>query len=47
MTGGAIANTKSYLKTTTYLDERTWKFAAGLADMHYARDAHGMIAWKN
>ena len=46
MTGGAIAGTKSYLKTTTVLDERTWNFTAGLADMHHARDAHGMISWK-
>ena len=46
MTGGAIAGTKSYLKTTTVLDETTWKFKAGLANMNHARDAHGMIAWK-
>lgn len=47
MTGGAIAGTRSYLKTTTVLDENTWEFKAGLADMHHARDAHGMISWKN
>ena len=47
MTGGAIAGTKSYLKTTTYLDERTWKFAPGLANMNHARDAHGIISWKD
>lgn len=47
MTGGAIAGTRSYLRTTTVLDEDTWQFRAGLADMHHARDAHGMISWKN
>jgi hypothetical protein len=47
MTGGAIAGTKSYLKTTTVLDENTFKFKGGLADMNHARDAHGMIGWKN
>lgn len=45
MTGGAIAGTKSYLKTTTVLDETSWQFTNGLADMHHARDAHGMIGW--
>ena len=47
MTGGAIAGTKTYLKTTTYLDENSMKFMSGLADMNHARDAHGMISWKN
>jgi hypothetical protein len=47
MTGGAIAGTKTYLKTLTYLDESTWRFMGGLADMHHARDAHGMISWRN
>ena len=46
MTGGAIAGTKSYLKTTTVLNEDNWKFEGGLANMNHARDAHGMIRWK-
>lgn len=46
MTGGAIAGTKTYLKTTTVLDEDTWRFVGGLANMNHARDAHGMISWK-
>ena len=47
MTGGAIAGSKTYLKTTTYIDERNWKFMGGLANMNHARDAHGMISWKD
>jgi hypothetical protein len=47
MTGGAIAGSKTYLKTTTYIDERKWKFMGGLANMNHARDAHGMISWKD
>lgn len=47
MTGGAIAGTKIYLKTTTVLDEGQWKFMGGLKDMNHARDAHGMTSWKN
>lgn len=46
MSGGAIAGTKTYLKTLTYIDEIEWKFKGGLADMHHARDAHGMVSWK-
>lgn len=46
MTGGAIAGSKTYLKTTTYIEENSWKFMGGLADMNHARDAHGMISWK-
>jgi hypothetical protein len=46
MTGGAIAGTKTYLKTTTVLDETEWKFMGGCANMNHARDAHGMISWK-
>jgi hypothetical protein len=46
MTGGAIAGSKTYLKTTTVLDEGTWRFIGGLANMHHARDAHGMISWR-
>jgi hypothetical protein len=46
MTGGAIAGSKTYLKTITVLDENTWKFVGGLANMHHARDAHGMVSWR-
>ena len=46
MTGGAIAGSKTYLKTTTVLDEGTWRFIGGLANMHHDRDAHGMISWR-
>lgn len=46
MTGGAIAGSKFYLKTTTVLNENDWKFEGGLADMNHARDAHGMICWQ-
>ena len=46
MTGGAIAGSKTYLKTTTYIEENSWKFMGGLADMNHARDAHEMISWK-
>jgi hypothetical protein len=46
MTGGAIAGTKTYLKTLTALDETEWKFVGGLASMNHARDAHGMISWR-
>lgn len=47
MSGGAIAGTKTYLKTLTYIDETEWKYKGGLADMHHARDAHGMVGWKD
>jgi hypothetical protein len=47
MTGGAIAGTKTYLKTLTALDEIEWKFVGGLSNMNNARDAHGMISWKD
>ena len=46
ITGGSIANSKTYLRTNYKLDEQTWKIAP-LAEMMYARDAHGVIAWKN
>ena len=46
MTGGAIANSKYYLKTTSVLDELSWQFKP-LADMNHARDAHGTITWKD
>ena len=45
MTGGAIAGTKTYLRTTCYLDEARWQLRP-LRNMRHARDAHGMIAWK-
>lgn len=47
MTGGTIAATTNYLKTLTVLDELSWTFKKGLSDMHYSRDAHGMISWLN
>ena len=46
MTGGAIANTKTYLKRTCVLDESTWCFTQ-LQDMHYQRDAHGVTKYAN
>lgn len=46
ITGGSIANTKTYLKSVYKIDEGTWKLAP-LADMAYARDAHGVISWRN
>ena len=47
MCGGAIAGTKTYLKTMTMLDEFKWQFVSGLANMNHARDAHGITTWKN
>ena len=47
MTGGTIAATSHYLKTLTVLDENNWTFRKGLANMHQARDGHGMISWLN
>jgi len=46
MTGGAIANTKAYLKKTCVLNEETMEFEE-LANMNYQRDAHGITSWKN
>ena len=46
MTGGAIANSKTYLKQTSQLNERTWSFEK-LSEMHYERDAHGCTKWLN
>jgi hypothetical protein len=46
MTGGAVANTKTYLKQTSVLDETKMSFSR-LADMHYQRDAHGITSWLN
>jgi hypothetical protein len=46
ITGGSIANTKTYLKSVYRVDESSWKLEA-LADMQYARDAHGIISWRN
>jgi hypothetical protein len=46
VTGGSIANTKTYLKSVYKIDEGTWKMAP-LADMQYARDAHGIISFRN
>ena len=44
--GGTIANSHQYLKTTRMLNEETMNFEK-LADMHFERDAHGLIAWRN
>lgn len=46
ITGGSIANTKTYLKSVYKVDEGSWKLEP-LADMQYARDAHGIISWRN
>lgn len=46
ITGGSIANTKTYLKSVYKIDEVTWKLVQ-LPDMQYARDAHGIISWRN
>lgn len=46
MTGGALANSKTYLKQTSVLDETTMSFHK-LADMHFERDAHGITSWRN
>ena len=46
MTGGAIANSKTYLKQTCILNENTWCFD-NLSDMHFERDAHGCAKWLN
>lgn len=46
MTGGAIANSKTYLKQTCVLNEKSWCFD-NLSDMHYERDAHGCTKWLN
>lgn len=47
MCGGAIAGSKTYLKTLMVLDETKWMFSSGLANMNHARDAHGITSWKN
>lgn len=46
VTGGSIANTKTYLKSTYKIEEANWRMQA-LADMAFARDAHGVIAYRN
>lgn len=46
MTGGSIASSDKCLNKLMCLDERTWEFK-GLADMKHARDAHGIISWRN
>ena len=46
VTGGAIALTKTYLKRTAVLDEHLWKFNE-LQDMNHARDAHGIVSWRD
>ena len=46
LTGGSLANTKTYLKSLYRLNELSWKLEP-LADMNHKRDAHGVIGWKN
>jgi hypothetical protein len=46
LTGGSIANSKTYVKHTYALCEKTWFFERK-ADMSNPRDAHGMISWKD
>ena len=49
LTGGSKANTKDYLKSTYVLNENAtpkWEFFP-LENMHYARDAHGIISWRS
>lgn len=43
-TGGAVANTKTYLRQCQVLDEDTMSFV-DLAPMKYQRDAHGICSW--
>lgn len=45
ITGGSLANTKTYLNTAYVLNENTWMLDS-LAPMQYQRDAHGIIEWK-
>jgi hypothetical protein len=45
VTGGSIANSKTYLKSTYKLNETSWMFDP-LSDMIFPRDAHGIIAWR-
>ena len=45
-TGGAIANTKTYLKSNLVLDEELMSYQK-LADMKYERDAHGICSWQD
>lgn len=45
-TGGAIANSKVYLKVCQVLDEETMTFT-NLAPMKYERDAHGICSWRD
>ena len=44
-TGGAIANTKTYLRMCAYLDEERMRLV-DLAPMQYARDAHGICSYR-
>jgi len=47
MTGGTIAATSHYLRTLTVLDENSWTYSKGRANMELARDGHGLIGWHN
>jgi len=46
ITGGSIANSKTYLNTTYRLNEVTWMLEE-LTPMKHKRDAHGIISWRN
>ena len=45
VSGGSIANSKTYLKSLYKLDETRWTLEP-LADMNHQRDAHGIVVWK-
>lgn len=46
ITGGSLANSKTYLNTTYRINENYWRLE-GMANMHHKRDAHGIISWRN
>lgn len=46
ITGGSIANSKTYLGSTYRVNENSWKLEQ-LQDMNHKRDAHGIISWRN
>jgi hypothetical protein len=45
ISGGSIANSKTYLKSLYKLNEETWTIDP-LTEMAHPRDAHGIVAWK-
>lgn len=46
LTGGTIANTKTYLKRCLVLDEDVMTFRK-MSPMKFSRDAHGVTSWKD